>query len=295
MDNIEDNFIHLTNNAIQKNAQNYGQFEEANQLSFSYFHHYLEREYQKDFYVDILPNIKNIITKSLLSVKRKIVDENSKYCFELLGYDFIIDAEFNSWLIEINTNPCLELSSTLLKMLIPRMLDDAFKLTIDLMFIPQNSKKSNNHLQEYPVNGYFDSENLWLFNYRDKLCNLKNETIGLIQNTIIKSQYLFSIEDKVGIRMVRNEILDKIEKMEKCKTIDQVKNELEEKNVQNTNTEINLERKNSSQNNSFEDQNEKDEKNFNRNVENICKSENLKIYDNVVKECDTNTISPILC
>lgn len=35
------------------------------------------------------------------------------------------------WLIEVNTNPCIEESSPLLEMLIPRMLNDAFKLTID--------------------------------------------------------------------------------------------------------------------------------------------------------------------
>lgn len=35
------------------------------------------------------------------------------------------------WLIEVNTNPCIEESSELLKSYIPRMLNDAFKLTID--------------------------------------------------------------------------------------------------------------------------------------------------------------------
>lgn len=33
-DNIDNYFIHLTNNAIQKYSENYGQFENANQLSF---------------------------------------------------------------------------------------------------------------------------------------------------------------------------------------------------------------------------------------------------------------------
>ena len=80
-----------------------------------------------------------------------------KYCFEVFGYDFFIDAEFNVWLIEINTNPCIEESCPLLSALIPRMLgtsnvlpisyilpiiiDDAFKLTVDVVFPPPSKKQ----------------------------------------------------------------------------------------------------------------------------------------------------------
>ena len=46
----------------------------------------------------------------------------------------MLDTEKHLWLIEVNTNPCLEESSKFLKKLIPRMLDDAFKLTIDKIF-----------------------------------------------------------------------------------------------------------------------------------------------------------------
>jgi D-alanine-D-alanine ligase-like ATP-grasp enzyme len=57
-----------------------------------------------------------------------------KNCFELFGLDFMIDTDMNVWLIEVNTNPCLEESSKILEILIPRMLDDLFKLTIDKVF-----------------------------------------------------------------------------------------------------------------------------------------------------------------
>lgn len=55
-----------------------------------------------------------------------------KHQFEIFGYDFMIDSELTPWLIEINTNPCLEETSKLLKTLLPRMLNDALKLTLDL-------------------------------------------------------------------------------------------------------------------------------------------------------------------
>ena len=43
----------------------------------------------------------------------------------------MLDGDYNCWLIEANTNPCLEQSSKLLSVLLPRMIDDMLKLTVD--------------------------------------------------------------------------------------------------------------------------------------------------------------------
>lgn len=75
--------------------------------------------------------MKSHISSSLLSVKKNFNIKEYKHCFEIFGYDFIVDDLLNMWLIEVNTNPCIEESSPLLKMIIPRMINDAFKLTID--------------------------------------------------------------------------------------------------------------------------------------------------------------------
>jgi hypothetical protein len=56
--------------------------------------------------------------------------------FEIFGYDFMFDDQFKIYLIEANTNPCLELSSPLLAKLIPSMVDNAFKIAIDPLFPP---------------------------------------------------------------------------------------------------------------------------------------------------------------
>ena len=66
--------------------------------------------------------MKELISISMNSVKKKINFEDRKYCFEIFGYDFIIDEELNTYIIEVNTNPCIEESSPLLSMLLPRML-----------------------------------------------------------------------------------------------------------------------------------------------------------------------------
>jgi tubulin monoglycylase TTLL3/8 len=46
----------------------------------------------------------------------------------------MIDRDWKCWLIEANTNPCLALSSSYLAKIIPAMLENTFKLTIDLLF-----------------------------------------------------------------------------------------------------------------------------------------------------------------
>ena len=42
-EDINNPFIHLTNNAIQKYSENYGQFESGNQLSWKLFERYVKR------------------------------------------------------------------------------------------------------------------------------------------------------------------------------------------------------------------------------------------------------------
>jgi hypothetical protein len=48
----------------------------------------------------------------------------------------MIDSQFKPWLIEINTNPCLECACPLLNRIIPYMGEQSFKLTLDLAFPP---------------------------------------------------------------------------------------------------------------------------------------------------------------
>lgn len=113
---------------------------------------------------------------SLESVRKKLNPNKKQHCFEIFGYDYILDNEFNTWLIEANTNPCLEESSEILKMLLPRMLNDAFKLSIDLIYKPP--KPEGRTEQPYNVRGYSDNANMW-----EKLCNIGSvATTGAMEN-----------------------------------------------------------------------------------------------------------------
>ena len=66
----------------------------------------------------------------------KLDPKKRLHCMEVFGLDFMIDDEFKPYLIEVNTNPCLELSCPLLARLIPTMLENALKISLDSIFIP---------------------------------------------------------------------------------------------------------------------------------------------------------------
>lgn len=189
-------YRHLTNYSLQKKSTCFSKYENGNEVSFEEFDAYLKQIRPNDsidLKEDILKRIKNIIAMSFYSVKTKINSLDRKYCFELFGYDFILDNELNPFLIEVNSNPGLEESSPLIKTLVPRMIDDALRLTVDKLFptmysfnneddinMDSNSNSNSNSYKKkrdiyyqspFLVKNYSNNDNLWEF-----ICDLnKND------------------------------------------------------------------------------------------------------------------------
>jgi tubulin polyglutamylase TTLL1/tubulin monoglycylase TTLL3/8 len=80
-----------------------------------------------DFVQDIVPKMKQLATDTIRAVSRKVDPDRKAYSCEIFGYDFMMDEDLNVWLIEANTNPCLELASPMLARLIPAMVENALK------------------------------------------------------------------------------------------------------------------------------------------------------------------------
>ena len=157
----KDLFVHLTNYSVQKHNIFFSKIEIGNEIPFYEFQNELDRKKSgKNFWKDIYPKIVRIIRiTGGAAIHGKMNFMNVKNCFEIFGYDFILDENYMPFLLEINTNPGLEISSPLISQLLPRMIDDAFKLTIDEEF--SMSSEFINQESKFPVDYHKNNENMW--------------------------------------------------------------------------------------------------------------------------------------
>jgi hypothetical protein len=110
-----------------------------------------------------MKKIYKLIKITFFSVKDKINKYNKKFCFEIFGFDFIVDKNLEMYLLEVNTNPGMEESSPLISVLLPRMIDDALRLTIDDLYETKysNIEPGDEYVSSFPVDGYDNYENMW--------------------------------------------------------------------------------------------------------------------------------------
>ena len=92
------------------------------------------------FYTNMYPQIKRLVRDTFIATSCKINPNNRFNWFELYGYDFMITEDFKVYLIEVNTNPCLETPWSLLSRIISSVLDNTFRVTVDAMTFMHNSK-----------------------------------------------------------------------------------------------------------------------------------------------------------
>eukprot|EP01028_Stygiella_incarcerata_P011745 TRINITY_DN680_c1_g2_i2.p1 TRINITY_DN680_c1_g2~~TRINITY_DN680_c1_g2_i2.p1 ORF type:complete len:925 (+),score=308.11 TRINITY_DN680_c1_g2_i2:100-2874(+) len=134
LDDVENRHIHLANNCVQKHAKEFSDAEfEGNMLHTRDFAAHLIETYGEDLWnTKIQPMMKQITIWSLQCVEDVV--QHRKNSFELFGYDFMVDENFNVWLIEVNTSPDLSYSTPVTKELVECVSEDLIKVVVDCGF-----------------------------------------------------------------------------------------------------------------------------------------------------------------
>jgi hypothetical protein len=161
INDLENLYIHLVNNSIGKNSENFnkiilaenGDSIDGYMWSFKQFQQYLkwknkqekkgssmnnkangsskEEEEEDDVLVHkIQPRMKEIAIYSLMCASEAI--EHRKNSWELYGFDYMIDANYNTWLIEINSSPACDYSTKVTERYVQKALVELLSVVLDV-------------------------------------------------------------------------------------------------------------------------------------------------------------------
>jgi hypothetical protein len=120
--------VHLTNDAVQKTLPDYGRFEKGNKITYDDLDAFLrQKDPAFDFRTVVYPQMRATAVSAIRASAVSLDPQRRSNNFEVFGLDFMIDADYRVWLIEVNTNPCLETTCPVLSAIIPAFLEHAFQ------------------------------------------------------------------------------------------------------------------------------------------------------------------------
>ncbi|XP_078516054.1 tubulin polyglutamylase TTLL5 isoform X2 [Lissotriton helveticus] len=136
--NIKNQFMHLTNYSVNKKSGDYVSCDDpevedyGNKWSMSAMLRYLKQE-GKDT-AALMALVEDLIIKAVIAGEPAIATACKTYiphrgiCFELYGFDVLIDANLKPWLLEVNLSPSLACDAPLDMKVKASMLSDMFTL-----------------------------------------------------------------------------------------------------------------------------------------------------------------------
>ncbi|OHT06177.1 Tubulin polyglutamylase TTLL7 [Tritrichomonas foetus] len=151
--NLELSFAHLTNYALNKNNPNFRQPTDAEHADSGHKRSLTSvLEYMKANGVDVddlMSQIEDIIRLTVISIQPYLstnyrtaipLNDGKSRCFEVLGFDILIDKYHKPWLLEVNWSPSLATESPFDKALKTDLIQGALKI----INIPPNFKQKVN-------------------------------------------------------------------------------------------------------------------------------------------------------
>lgn len=158
-----DKSTHLTNASVQKFHPKFKEQKESTILSMDMVCDYFLKEKPDvvenadQFHQKVVKKCNEICRLLFESVKDKL--ERKYGCFEIFGLDFLLDDNLDPQLIEINTNPALFTDTQVQKEMLPKLVDDLIRLSLQLHPLPEEEQEIKTHGTE-EVKEFLQNEGL---------------------------------------------------------------------------------------------------------------------------------------
>ena len=152
---VNDRCAHLTNYAVNKNNKNYIQNESPFDIDYNSSKWTLTslQQYLEEHNINselIFSKIDDIIIKTFISCENNLINAISKYCayqencFELYGFDILLDENLNCWLMEVNLSPNLHFDAAIDLKIKGEMIAEIFDLIRIVPYDIRNEIYENN-------------------------------------------------------------------------------------------------------------------------------------------------------
>ncbi|GMI45796.1 hypothetical protein TrCOL_g10943 [Triparma columacea] len=151
---ITNNFMHLTNVAIQKTAEDYDK-RTGGKWDLRRLKLHMISQFGQETTDAVFWEMQMIIIRSLLSAQGVMI--NDKHCFELYGYDIMIDDTLKPWLIEVNASPSLSANTQEDYVMKCEMLNDV----LDIVDVEGRLRGDEEHVGGFDLvyeNGFVDMD-----------------------------------------------------------------------------------------------------------------------------------------
>ncbi|XP_055448869.1 tubulin polyglutamylase TTLL5 isoform X9 [Psammomys obesus] len=155
--NIRNQFMHLTNYSVNKKSGDYVSCDDpevedyGNKWSMSAMLRYLKQE-GKDT-TALMAHVEDLIIKTIISAELAIATACKTFvphrssCFELYGFDVLIDNTLKPWLLEVNLSPSLACDAPLDLKIKASMISDMFTV---VGFVCQDPAQRTSSRSIYP-------------------------------------------------------------------------------------------------------------------------------------------------
>ena len=145
---LENSYVHLVNNSISKQSEEFkkliktenGEHIHGYMWSHEQMGAWMKHQTGRDLMEEkIKPRMMDIAKWSLMCASECI--EHRKNSWELYGFDFMVDENYNTWLIEINSSPACDYSTPTTERYVQKALVELLSVTLDMREWESKSSK----------------------------------------------------------------------------------------------------------------------------------------------------------